>query len=265
MIKRSLSFVALVVFEIVAIVTLHALGRLAWLRIPWAEVGTWIDVNPVEDTIGAMVRYLALAIAYWMLTTTVLYAIAKATRFPAAVRAVEWATLPAVRRVADRVAATTLSAVAVAGPALPALAQQPPTPVVREVTTTTPNYTPVPAGPGGLRIVHPPAPEPGYTPTPAGTPRESTTATTPGGAVDDIPVVQSGELLGTTYTVKRGDSFWCIATQRVEAETGSDDLATVTEYWVRLVDANRDTISSGDPDLIYPNEVITLPALSDNA
>ena len=33
----------------------------------------------------------------------------------------------------------------------------------------------------------------------------------------------------------------------------------IARYWQRLIAANRTTLRSGDPSLIFPGEVITLP------
>jgi nucleoid-associated protein YgaU len=35
----------------------------------------------------------------------------------------------------------------------------------------------------------------------------------------------------------------------------------VAPYWVSVVEANRNSIRSGNPDLIYPGEVVLLPDL----
>ena len=37
--------------------------------------------------------------------------------------------------------------------------------------------------------------------------------------------------------------------------------AGADELWVEVVDANRSSIRSGDPDLIFPGEQVTLPAV----
>ncbi len=53
-----------------------------------------------------------------------------------------------------------------------------------------------------------------------------------------------------TYTVQNGDCLWNIAKKYY----GSGSKYTV------IYDANKDTIG-GDPDLIYPGQVLTLPAV----
>lgn len=66
----------------------------------------------------------------------------------------------------------------------------------------------------------------------------------------------------TSYTVVSGDNFWAIAKAHVESNLGREASNTeVANYWVKLIDANRSSIRSGDPDLIFPGEVFTLPPL----
>jgi hypothetical protein len=36
----------------------------------------------------------------------------------------------------------------------------------------------------------------------------------------------------------------------------------VAPYWVAVCERNRATLTSGDPNLIFPGEVVTLPAIS---
>ncbi len=79
-----------------------------------------------------------------------------------------------------------------------------------------------------------------YVPVPAGFPAEPSRTASPDAPIDG------------TYVVVRGDSFWRIAARHA----GPEDVAS---YWRRLVAANAATIRSGNPDLIYPGEVIELP------
>lgn len=66
----------------------------------------------------------------------------------------------------------------------------------------------------------------------------------------------------TSYTVVSGDNFWAIAKAQVEGSLQRDATnSEVANYWVQLIEANRANIRSGDPDLIFPGEVFTLPPL----
>jgi nucleoid-associated protein YgaU len=66
-----------------------------------------------------------------------------------------------------------------------------------------------------------------------------------------------------THEVAEGETLWTIARDKLADASGEGsgeptDRA-VTEYWAKVVEANRDRLESGDPDLIYPREKIVLP------
>jgi nucleoid-associated protein YgaU len=56
------------------------------------------------------------------------------------------------------------------------------------------------------------------------------------------------------HVVAAGESLWTIAAARIAP--GTD----VAPYWARVVEANRSTLRSGHPNLIYPGEAIALPS-----
>ncbi|HEU4900359.1 MAG TPA: hypothetical protein VFX88_22755, partial [Actinomycetota bacterium] len=125
--RRTGSLLLLLGFELAAVVGLHWLGRVEGLRIGWEHPVPWLVSSPVQDVLGALLRTVGLVMAYWLLASTLIYLLASLTRLPSAVRAVSWATLPAVRRVADHALAVTLATsmvgggtLGVAGPALAA-------------------------------------------------------------------------------------------------------------------------------------------------
>jgi hypothetical protein len=162
--RRTGSLLGLLGLELAAVAGLHWLGRLEGLRIGWDEPVDWLLSSPVQDVLGALLRTVGLVMAYWLLASTLLYLLASLTRLPAAVRAVGWATLPMVRRVADHAVAVTLATsmvgggtLGVAGPALaadrgragpPARKPVAAAPAQDEASTTTsrPAYTPKVAG-----------------------------------------------------------------------------------------------------------------------
>jgi nucleoid-associated protein YgaU len=92
-------------------------------------------------------------------------------------------------------------------------------------------------------IVPPGTESAGYVPVPAGFPTEAASGV---GPADSTPATQ--------YVVRPGDSFWRIA----EATVAPDE--EVATHWLRLVAANLERIRSGDPDLIFPGEIVVLPA-----
>jgi hypothetical protein len=113
--RRTGSLLGLLGLELAALAGLHWLGRFQGLRIGWDEPVPWLLSSPVQEVLGALLRTVGLVMAYWLLASTVLYLLASLTRLPSAVRAVRWATLPAVRRVADHAVAVTLATSMVGG------------------------------------------------------------------------------------------------------------------------------------------------------
>lgn len=71
-----------------------------------------------------------------------------------------------------------------------------------------------------------------------------------------IPTGESPEAASDRVTVRPGDHFWKLSAHKLES---SGVASPVGPYWRRVVDANKDNIRSGDPDLIFPGEVIELP------
>jgi uncharacterized membrane protein YgcG len=65
------------------------------------------------------------------------------------------------------------------------------------------------------------------------------------------------------HPVARGDNLWAIARDHLSrlrsGGSGAPTNHEVAEYWHKLIEANRDRLRSGDPDLIYPGEEIILP------
>ena len=57
------------------------------------------------------------------------------------------------------------------------------------------------------------------------------------------------------YRVRPGDSLWAIAARTL----GDTSVDAVDRYWRAIYDANRDLIGA-DPDLIFPGQVLSLPA-----
>jgi hypothetical protein len=65
-----------------------------------------------------------------------------------------------------------------------------------------------------------------------------------------------------SHAVVAGENLWTIARDHLaKARSGADEPTTreVAAYWLRVVEANRNHLRSGDPDLIYPGERTVLP------
>ncbi len=56
--------------------------------------------------------------------------------------------------------------------------------------------------------------------------------------------------------VERGDHLWKISARQLK-ELKSD--AAIAPYWRNVIEQNLSDLRSGDPDLIYPGEIVTMP------
>jgi nucleoid-associated protein YgaU len=63
----------------------------------------------------------------------------------------------------------------------------------------------------------------------------------------------------TSVVVEKGDHLWKISARHLDEVAPEADVAP---YWQAVVDVNTPHLRSGDPDLIYPGEVVELPATS---
>ena len=252
--SRRIQAATLIGFEAGAIVALHALGSVEWLQIPWHRLGNWLEQTPAEESLPALLRMVALALTYWLAISTALYGLARVARIPSAVRAIEWATLPAVRRVVDGAAALSIVAATVAGPAMPAIATDGPAPIVVAIGEDGLPIPPFAGDEDAQRAETLPqgAARVGWTPTPAGVPTPAAAAPA------TVAITEPAQ-----WTVTPGDNLWTIAERHLSTLAASGaQLPDVGDYWHRVVVANHDIIRSNDPDLIYPGEVVVLPAVA---
>ena len=130
------------------------------------------------------------------------------------------------------------------------------TPVVRSPgTTTTTSTSPPPAAvPIGPTIGPPSA---GHNPTPL---RPPVRIAPPAG---DVAAHRVRSSAARTYVVRAGDNLWRIARAEMARAGGGvlPDDEGVARYWRRLVAANQATLRSGNPSLIFPGELVTLPRI----
>lgn len=115
-------------------------------------------------------------------------------------------------------------------------------------STTSPTTTSPPSASGASDSPAPTASHPS-TPTTA-TPAARAAVSAPGSGVP-----------AAHYTIRPGDSLWLVAEHQVAASgpAAAPDERAVARYWLALVDANRATLRSGNPGLVYPGEVVVLP------
>ena len=262
--RRGGALLLLIVFEVGAIALVHRLGSISWLRIPWDAFGPWLELAAVEDVIGALVRTVALVIAYWMAASTAAYTLAKATRIPSLIRATAWATVPSIRRVVDRAIAVTVTAASLSVPVASAgaadIATQPPPPSDPIVYQISNQGVPTPINLPQIdstAILPPGVAGAGYTPQPAGKVESGSVAAT----ADSEPTAVAGA--ATVHQVVAGDNLWTIAADHMRATLldRTIDSAEIAPHWRRIIELNTPNLKSGDPNLIYPGERIVLPAI----
>jgi hypothetical protein len=271
----------LVAGEAIAVVALHRLGGVEGFAIPRHDLGRWLQQTPSEDVLLAGVRLAALVAAWWLLGSTLLYVAARIARLHGTAAALGWATLPAVRRWADRAAAVSIVAATALGVGRPAAADPPPTsrPATAPVVVDADHRDPVSVPshpPSSVRTGHsvdpPPVPSvPSIDPVPAPEPPPTTaplrTPTPQPPVVPLVPPAPPAPLptptAGATHSVTPGEHLWSIAAERVATSTGRSpaDLspADIAPYWVRVVEINRPRLRSHNPNLVYPGEVVELP------
>lgn len=213
---------------------LLAIGSPAGIVVDWADPLGWIDRNPPELAIAAVARLAGLLLVGWVLATTLVYVTARLAGLDGDV--LGYLSIGPLRRMVDTLLAANLVIAAI-------------TPAGAAIDPHPPLVAPAPAS----EMV-----DPGYVPVPAGFPDEDVV----GGEAPD----PAGDALASagpvTVTVAPGDHFWALAERRLSAAWGrcpSD--AEIAPYWVRVVAENRDRIRSGNPDLIFPGELVVLPAI----
>jgi hypothetical protein len=235
---------------------LHLLGGVDEILIDWSDPIRWLEQASAETAIAASLRTIGLAVGYWLSATAVLYALSTLNGCPSRRGFISWITLPGVRRIVDRALATALTASIVTSPLQPAFAEDPPPPVVFDINT---DGVPIPVirlEPGTGPTAGEPAPLQPITPQPI-TPEIPVLDTAPPTLSSPSITVTAATITTGSYTVINGDNLWLIAERRVRAVGGD----TTAVYWRQLIAANRTTLRSGDPNLIYPGEIISLPTI----
>ncbi|MGH9025649.1 MAG: LysM peptidoglycan-binding domain-containing protein [Acidimicrobiia bacterium] len=249
-----------------AVVALQRLGHVAGLEVPFSDLQTWLESTDPELVTAASARVVALALASWLLCTTLLYAAAQMLRREVLIGIVGALTLPAARRTLDRAVVTSLLATAllVRAPAATAGPIADSTQISVEPRSGRLDSAPASRA-GSVRVgrAAPPldrshtqaaTPAPPEAPTPEPPPRSNPVFPVP---ASRLPRPNSG-----TYVVVSGESLWTIAARQVAgAERAASDVpaAEIAPYWQALVALNQGVLRSGDPDLIFPGEILRLP------
>lgn len=192
------------------------------LLIDWGHLAAWVEKNPRDDVVAAITIHLALLVTGWLVLTAVVYALAAAIRIGPLLHSVDPLTAPIVRRAVDKLLAATLTVGFIGGPG--DLSPGPPAPPQQIAYESSV----APPGVSGA----------GYLPT----------ATT------------SAASIASRHVVVAGDNLWTIAAAAMaNGAPQPTHPADVASYWLQVIEANRSRLRSGDPDLIFPGEVIVLP------
>ena len=247
---------------------LHQLGQVPWLSVDWFHPIQWLNDTRPSEALLSIARLLALGCAWWILLSTSCYVTAGLCRMAAGVRLMTPFTPPFARAL---VAKAMVGAVAVStlGNAVPAAALPHRTQVLSQldsypVPLIVPPSPPEAAAPDIHEPLRLPVPFPRLQPgvTPFG-PSEKTAD--PAGTVTNHPVLSPTSLQpGKQYRIAPGDHLWSIARRTLAQEMNRPPTSKqITSYWVELIESNRDSIHSRDPNLIYPGERIILPQIRD--
>jgi nucleoid-associated protein YgaU len=136
-------------------------------------------------------------------------------------------------------------------------------------TTTVTDSTSVAPTPGddSVPTPSPGAPLPSSTTTsttvPQGPSTPAITTPTPAPSTDNGSSSQTNTN-PSDHRVVAGENLWTISRDALAASSGqpasSISEAQIRDYWLKVIDANRDHLRSKDPHWIFPGEIITLPA-----
>lgn len=252
--------VGLVGAELVLVAGLHALSRADVFAVGWSGISDRFRDLAFEDAVGSAVLLVALGLAYWLLLSTVAYLAASLSGRPAVTGAVRWLTVPPIRRLVSRAVVLSLAASAFAAPLAPAVATLAGGGSAAEVIVEL----------DGRGQLHPPGvdkiPAAGAEPSDVIVPPHLRAPPAPdpvddGGGNEALPTPPLEGWVVHTVTVRRGDHLWSLSDEHLRRVWNRTSLGQheIAPYWVQVIEANRGSIRSGDADLIYPGEVITLP------
>ena len=223
----------------------------------------WLDrVGPATAVVGVL-RILALGLAWYLVLATIVGAASRVAQRERAVATADLVTPRFLRRLL-----ASASGLAISGVGL-ALAS---TPVLVGVEGAGSSSQPTEVSTATLQRISPvevkvPALVDGVPARPA---QDASVSTAELSVLDlsglgealaatvDAPTTVVDE----TWEVAAGDHLWMIAEEVLtESIDSTPSEAEVARYWRQLIEANRDRLVAPDnPDLLYPGQVLTIPA-----
>lgn len=289
-VSDALATTALLAGELLGALFLRRLGRVAGFSRPPGDLEGWLRSASTEDLLATSGRLVALAVFGWLLAGTLASVLRRAVPRLRGSTWLDALSAPCVRRLLDRTLAMSLGATVLLGPTAAGASD----PGTRATSTGGTHHPVVIVGPDGgfsiapaakerpravstsparrdrpetlvIRSADPLRPATSSTRPPTSA---STATTTPAASARgrDRPVLREPAGAQTAprqvsgyYAVRAGDSLWLIAQRTVTTHAGEQPQPEVSRYWTDLVEANRSTLRSGDPSLIFPGELLVLP------
>lgn len=233
--RRVAGLVAWVAFLVAVIAALHAAGRGPLAAPPLdGRARSWLDERDAAQAAFAVVRLMALGLAWYLLATTTAGVLARVARAGRLVSFADALSVPAVRRLVEGAVGISLAAAALTA--------------TGELTGT--GHGPRPAA------AEAPAPE------------DAVMRRLPDEDRDDVVMrrLPDGQAPTTgavprEWTMEPGDHLWAVAEavlSRAWQRSPSD--AEITPYWLHLIEANRDRLADREnPDLVFPGQVMVVP------
>ena len=228
-----LALLAWVAFLAAAVAGLHALGDGPLAAPPWPGLGRWLDDRGAATAAFALVRLGLVAVAWYLLGTTIVATALRIVRADHAAHAVERVAPAPVRRLVRAATGLSLAASLVSGSVAAAASSDADEPVVMR---RLPPTTAQPATEEPVTMTRLPDDQHAPPPTPA-------------------PAAH------VTWEVERGQHLWSIARQALrEAWHRTPTDPEIDPYWRRLIEENRHRLpDSSNPDLIVPGLRLQLP------
>lgn len=212
---------------------------------------TWASGRDPVEGLFAILRVVVVLLAWYLLGVTLLGVVARLLRWGRLVTVADLLTVPAVRRLLQ-----TSLGLGLAGAALTSLqavpAAEAPAPTAATVALADASADVVVLGGNSYGVMR--ALDGGDVAVMRAVDEHFAI-----GAVDQGAIA---EVQGDAWHVQPGEHFWGVAEQTLtQAWSRAPSEPETVAYWQQLVEVNRPLLADpGNPDLVYPGQVFTLPA-----